>query len=78
MDLEEYLNGTLDKEEKVELEEGRQPVYSIVIFYYYDKDNNENTTTKSNIVPKDIRAEIANLIKCGATRVYVEAKINGE
>lgn len=82
LDLEEYLNGTLDevldKEEKVELEEGRQPVYSIVIFYYYDKDNNENTTTKSNIVPKDIRAEIANLINHGATRVYVEAKINGE
>ena len=29
-------------------------------------------------MPKDIRAEVDNLIKCGATRVYVDAKINGE
>lgn len=105
VDIEEYLNGTLDEaikmtkdelldkegttdvdlinagrpeEERVELEEGRQPVYSNVIFYYYDKDNNEKTITKTNLVPKDIRPEVSNLINNGATRVYVDAKINGE
>lgn len=74
----DLINAGRPEEERVELEEGRQPVYNIVIFYYYDKDNNENTITKSNIVPKDIRAEVDNLIKCGAKRVYVDAKINGE
>lgn len=74
----DLINAGRPEEERVELEEGRQPVYSHVIFYYYDENNNENTITKINLVPKDIRAEVDNLIKCGATRVYVDAKINGE
>lgn len=72
------INAGRSEEDRVELEEGRQPVYSQVIFYYYDENNNEHTITKTNLVPKDIRAEVANLINCGATRVYVDAKIDGE
>lgn len=74
----DLINAGRPEEERVELEEGRQPVYSHVIFYYYDENNNEHTITKTNLVPKDIRAEVANLINCGATRVYVDAKIDGE
>lgn len=74
--LYHYTHSWSELEEQ--LTEGRQPVYSNVIFYYYDKDNNEKTITKTNLVPKDIRPEVSNLINNGATRVYVDAKIDGE
>ena len=74
----ELINAGRPEEERVELEEGRQPLYSTVIFYYYDENNTESVIKKHNIVPKDIRAEVNRLINDGAARVYVDAKDNSK
>ncbi len=74
----DLINAGRPEEERVELEEGRQPVYSNVIFYCYDQNNDEYTYTKANMTPIMIRTEVDRLVKDGATRVYVEAKIDGE
>lgn len=74
----DLINAGRPEEERVELEEGRQPVYSNVIFYCYDQNDEEQTYTKSNMTPIMIRTEVDELVRNGAARVYVEAKIDGE
>lgn len=73
--LRDYYNDTYTDEQ---LTEGRQPVYSNVIFYGYDQNNEEQTYTKTNMTPIMIRTEVDELVRNGAARVYVEAKIDGE
>ena len=73
--LRDYHNDTYTDEQ---LTEGRQPVYSNVIFYGYDQNNEEQTYTKTNMTPIMIRTEVDELVRNGAARVYVEAKIDGE
>ncbi len=74
--LYHYTHSWSELEEQ--LTEGRQPVYSNVIFYCYDQNDDEQTYTKANMTPIMIRTEVDELVKNGAARVYVEAKINGE
>lgn len=74
--LYHYTHSWSELEEQ--LTEGRQPIYSNVIFYCYDQNDEEQTYTKSNMTPIMIRTEVDELVKNGAARVYVEAKIDGE
>jgi hypothetical protein len=74
----DLINAGRPEDERVELDEGRQPVYSNVIFYCYDQNDDEQTYTKANMTPIMIRTEVDELIRNGAARVYVEAKIDGE